>query len=179
MLGLPDGRVVLVGYCDDWPRLFEEERAALSDALGGRAECIEHVGSTAVPGLPAKPVLDIAVAVEKLSVVQSFVGPLAELGYTYRGEYGLPGRLFFTKGSPVTHHVHAVERGSEHWRVWRRFRDYLRSHVDECARYAAVKLDLAERYASDRDAYTQSKSEYIISVLEKAGATDEDAAAPG
>ena len=178
MLGLPEGRVVLVDYCDDWPRLFEEERARLAAALGGRAERIEHIGSTSVRGLPAKPVLDIAIAVGNLAVVQSFVEPLAELGYAYRGEYGLPGRLFFTRGSPVTHHVHAVERGSEHWRVWRRFRDYLRSHVDECARYAAVKLDLAERYASDRDAYTQSKSEYIVSVLEKAGDRDADSAPP-
>ena len=175
MLGLPSGKVTLVDYCSEWPRLFEKERAALSSALGECVLEIEHIGSTSIPGLPAKPILDIAIAVEKLAVVENFVAPLAALGYTYKGEYGLPGRLFFAKGSPVTHHVHAVERTSEHWCVWRLFRDYLRTHVDECARYAAVKLELAERHAADRDAYTRSKSEYVTSIVKKA--QDEAAAA--
>jgi len=168
-LGLPKGTVALVDYDPEWPRLFEEERARLDGALGAAAVGIEHIGSTAVPGLPAKPVLDVAVAVASLAAVGALIGPIGALGYRYLGEYGLPGRHFFQLGDPVTHHLHVVEVAGEHWRVWRTFRDYLRGHPDEAARYADFKRGLAARYASDRDAYTRSKSEFVNDILAKAG----------
>jgi GrpB-like predicted nucleotidyltransferase (UPF0157 family) len=168
-LGLPRGTVALVDYDPEWPRLFEEERARLESALGGAIISIEHIGSTAVPGLPAKPVLDVAVSVASLAAVGALVAPLGALGYRYLGEYGLPGRHFFEKGEPVTHHVHVVEVASDHWRVWRQFRDYLREHPDEASRYADFKRGLAARFASDRDSYTRSKTEFVNEVLSKAG----------
>lgn len=169
VLGLAKGKVCLADYSDRWPPAFEAERAELSAALGGAALAIEHIGSTAVPGLPAKPIIDIAAAVRDLAAVDSLVGPLARVGYRYLGEYGLPGRHFFEKGTPVTHHLHVVEESSGHWQVWRVFRDYLRRHPAEAERYAAFKRELAARYADDRDAYTRSKSEFVNAVLRKAG----------
>jgi GrpB-like predicted nucleotidyltransferase (UPF0157 family) len=168
-IGLPKGVVALVDYDPEWPRLFEEERARLAGVLGSAVLAIEHIGSTAVPGLAAKPVLDLAAAVTRLSSVESLVGPLAGLGYRYLGEYGLPGRLFFEKGDPVTHHLHAVEVTGHHWRVWRLFRDYLRRHPEDARQYAQFKRELAARYAADRDAYTRSKSDFVNAVLAKAG----------
>jgi GrpB-like predicted nucleotidyltransferase (UPF0157 family) len=172
VLGLPRGTVALVDYDPEWPRLFAEERERLAALLGPAVFAIEHIGSTAVPGLPAKPVLDIAAAVGSLASVAAMVGPLGGLGYRYLGEYGLPGRLFFEKGEPVTHHLHAVELTGDHWRVWRQFRDYLRRHPDEARRYAEFKQELAARYAADRDAYTRSKTDFVNAVLAKAGRTN-------
>jgi GrpB-like predicted nucleotidyltransferase (UPF0157 family) len=168
-LGLAKGKVSLAAYSEEWPGLFERERAGLLAALGPALLAVEHIGSTAVPGLPAKPIIDIAAAIADLRGVESLVPPLERLGYRYLGEYGLPGRHFFEKGAPVTHHLHVVEETGEHWRVWRLFRDYLRSHPAEAERYADFKRGLAARYADDRDAYTRSKSEFVNAVLAKAG----------
>jgi GrpB-like predicted nucleotidyltransferase (UPF0157 family) len=168
-LGLARGKVSLVDYSPEWPRLFEQERAALAAAQGSAVLAIEHIGSTAVPGLPAKPIIDIAAAVPDLGAVGSLVGPLAALGYRHLGEYGLPGRHFFEKGAPVTHHLHVVGEGSAHWRVWRLFRDYLRVNAAEAERYAKFKGKLAARHAEDRDTYTRSKSEFVNAALQKAG----------
>ncbi|HOX08194.1 MAG TPA: GrpB family protein [Planctomycetota bacterium] len=168
-LGLPKGTVTLVDYDPEWPRLFEAERARLDAVLGPAAIAIEHIGSTAVPGLPAKPVLDIAAALGSLSAVGPLVAPLAEAGYRYLGEYGLPGRHFFDLGDPVTHHLHLVEVTSDHWRVWRLFRDYLRRHPDEAREYAVFKRGLAAKYAADREAYTRSKTDFVNGILAKAG----------
>ncbi len=168
-LGVPKGTVFLSAYHQIWPGLFAEEKKLLLGLLGERILEIEHIGSTAVPGLVAKPIIDVAVAVEDLAVVKSFITPLSAEDYEYKGEYGLPGRLLFVKGAPRnTHHLHAVERGSEHWRVWLAFRDYLREHPSEARRYAAFKKDLAKRYADDRPAYTRGKSDYVAEVLKKA-----------
>jgi len=171
LLGLPKGQVALADYSPAWPRLFEAERGRLEAALGGAAMAIEHIGSTAVPGLPAKPIIDIAAAVASLETVGALVAPLERLGYRYLGEYGLPGRHFFEKGAPVTHHVHVVEVAGEHWKVWKLFRDYLRGHPQEAGQYAGFKRELARKYAADRDAYTRSKSEFVGSILKKAGKT--------
>jgi GrpB-like predicted nucleotidyltransferase (UPF0157 family) len=168
-LGLPQGRVTLVDYSPEWPRLFEEERARLEVAIGAAAVAIEHIGSTAVPGLAAKPVLDIALALGSLAAVDSLVAPLGALGYRYLGEYGLPGRHFFRKGEPVTHHLHVVEVSGEHWRVWRLFRDYLRGNPEEARRYADFKRELATKHPSDREAYTRSKADFVNDILARAG----------
>jgi len=170
MLGLPAGKVIIADYSPAWPAEFQAERARVLAALGGAVRAIEHIGSTAVPGLAAKPVIDIALAVDDLAAVPALVAPLAALGYEFLGEYGLPGRLFFRKGEPATHHIHAVRSDSEHWRVWRLFRDYLRRHAEEARRYAEFKRELAGRFAADRDAYTRAKTEYVSSILIRAGA---------
>ncbi len=164
-LGLPEGRVFLARYRKEWQRLFRSERARLLRALGRRVREVEHVGSTSVPGLSAKPVLDLALTVKDISKVERLLKPLEKLGYEYKGEYGLPGRHFFVRGKPVTHHLHFVVVGSEHWRVWLLFRDYLRAHPEEARRYEKFKRDQARKYAKDRAAYTGSKSSFVVNML--------------
>ncbi|MHC4914716.1 MAG: GrpB family protein [Planctomycetota bacterium] len=168
-LGLPEGRVLLSGYRKEWPGLFKRERTRLRRALGSRVLAVEHIGSTAVPGLAAKPVLDIALAVAALREVPKLVPPLEALGYEYKGLYGLPGRHFFVRGEPRTHHLHVVRAGGRHWRVWLLLRDYLRAHAAEAARYERFKRSRAHRFAADRPAYTSSKSGIVERMLLRAG----------
>ncbi|WP_333366949.1 GrpB family protein [Microcoleus sp. AT3-D2] len=133
---------------------------------------VEHFGSTAVPGLAAKPIIDLLVGVRSLAKAkQVTVSQLETLGYAYWFDNPDRQRMFFVKGlppnSPRTHHIHMVEPDSV---LWERllFRDYLCQHSDEVARYAQLKYDLAQRFSTDREAYTSSKAEYIESVMQKA-----------
>lgn len=166
--------IEITDYDPRWPGLFEVEARALRDALPEiLVVSIEHIGSTAVPGLPAKPVIDILVAVRSLDEARRVaVAPLEALGYAYWAENPKPDRLFFVKGLPPkearrAHHVHIAEPGGEVWdRI--RFRDYLRSHPDEAERYARLKRDLASTHRLDREAYTAAKGDHIAGVMAKA-----------
>ena len=167
-IGLKPGTAAIGGYSDQWAALFEQEKQRLQTALGGHALAIEHVGSTSVPGLAAKPIIDIAVAIADLSKVADCVAPLAELGYHYKGEYGLAGRHYFNKGNPRTHHLHMALPTSDHWRNHLLFRDYLRRHPETVAEYASLKRKLAAQFQSDIERYTDSKAPFISGVLEAA-----------
>jgi GrpB-like predicted nucleotidyltransferase (UPF0157 family) len=157
--------VVLVPYDEAWPSLFVEERARIERALGSWAEGIEHVGSTAVPGLAAKPILDIMVGVGSLRDAEQYIRPLEQLCYECRGEAGVPGRLFFRKGDPRSHHLHVTEIGSEFWERHLVFRDYLRAHPGTAREYARIKQHLADRSRTDRAAYTEAKTAFISEVV--------------
>ena len=165
--------VILSEYNPQWPSLFEEEASRVRQAIGDGLIAIEHIGSTSVPGLASKPVIDLLAAVRTLTEGERAVPCLAVLDYEYRGENGIPGRLFFRKG-PVqyrrTHHLHMVEPGHEQWVANLRFRDYLRAHSEEACRYEALKRGLAIRFRDNRAAYTDGKTDYILAVLKKAGA---------
>lgn len=165
MVGLPESEVRLDAYSREWPAMFEREEARLRGALGARLLDVQHIGSTAVPGLCAKPIVDFAVRIGSLAEVPACVAALEKLGYTYKGEYGLPGRHFFTLGEPVTHHLHLVAAGGEHWDAWLRFRDLLRADTGVREAYAALKADLARRHAGDRKAYTAAKNAFIAGAL--------------
>ena len=165
--------IVITEYDPNWVLRFEQEsaqvRAVLDRDLITR---IEHFGSTAVPGLAAKPIIDLLVGVRSLAEAkQVAVSQLERLGYAYWFENPDPQRMFFVKGlppnGPRTHHIHMVESNSV---LWERllFRDYLRTHSDEAARYAQLKHHLAQRFSHDREVYTTSKAEYIESVMQKA-----------
>ncbi len=160
--------VVLVPYDEAWPSLFVEERARIERALGSWAEGIEHVGSTAVPGLAAKPILDIMVGVGSLRDAEQYIRPLEQLCYECRGEAGVPGRLFFRKGDPRSHHLHVTEIGSEFWERHLVFRDYLRAHPGTAREYARIKQHLADRFRTDRAAYTEAKTAFISEVVRRA-----------
>lgn len=165
--------VVIVEYDPNWVFLFEQEAASIRAVLDGELITrIEHFGSTAVPGLAAKPIIDLLVGVRSLAEAKQIaVSQLEHLGYAYWFNNPDPQRMFFVKGlppnSPRTHHIHVVELDSV---LWERllFRDYLRKHSDEAARYAQLKYNLAQRFSSDREAYTMGKAEYIESVMQKA-----------
>ncbi len=160
--------VDLVPYDEAWPSLFDEERLRIESALGSLAEAIEHVGSTAIPGVAAKPILDIMVGMRSLRDAECCIEPLEQLGYEYRGEAGVPGRLFFRMGNPKTHHLHITEIGSEFWERHLLFRDYLRTHPETAIEYARLKHRLADRFRSDRAAYTDAKTGFISEVVRRA-----------
>lgn len=158
----------VVPYDSRWPRLYEQERGALEAALGRSGLAFEHVGSTAVPGLMAKPTLDIMIGAPDARVDAAAVAAIGSLGYGHLGEHGVPGREFFRKGLPPTHHVHWTRRGAAFWSDQLLFRDFLRRHPAECEAYEKLKVELAERFRHDRPGYTASKAALIGELLEKA-----------
>ena len=165
--------VIIVDYNPAWPRLYEEERTRILNAIGGFIEDIQHVGSTSVPGLGAKPIIDIMIGIHKLSLVNKCVQPLQSLGYDYRGESGIPGRYYFRKPlkaltSHRTHHIHMVKTNHDGWKRNILFRDYLLTHPEDSKQYEALKRALAKQFGSDREGYTDAKTEFIETVLVKA-----------
>lgn len=168
-LGLENDTVRLTPYQPDWERAFLGERARLYQTLGNALLEVQHIGSIAVPGLSAKPVLDIGVAVRDFDEAFALVGPLEALGYAYRGEYGISRRHYFVKGAPRTHHLHVLEHASPEWRNHLRFRDHLRHHPNAATAYAALKQRLTERFPRDRNAYTDGKHTFIQAILNRAG----------
>lgn len=169
-LGLEADRVRLVPHDPRWAVAFAAEAARLREAIGPYALAVEHIGSTAIPGIPAKPILDIGVAVRRFEEATACVPLLERLGYEYLGENGIPRRHFLRRGHPTTHHLHIFELGSSRWEEHLLFRDYLRSHPDEAQRYAALKRELARCHPEDRDAYLQGKAAFIAAVLAAARA---------
>ncbi len=170
VLGLEHDKVKLSPYQEEWAKLFEEEKKRLEEVIGENVLDIQHIGSTAVPSLKAKPILDIGVAVENFEKAFALVAPTESLGYTYRGENGIPRRHYFVKGPPDkrTHHIHMFEEVNEAWAKHLLFRDYLRTHPETAAAYGTLKEDLAKRYPRDREAYTDDKHEFIQEVLNEA-----------
>ena len=169
--------IVLVPYDPQWPRLFEQEAARVRDLLGELVTRIEHIGSTAVPGLPAKPIIDLLVGVRSLDEAKQRAVPLLEaVGYSYWRDNPNKERMFLVKGlppnGPRTHHLHMVEPASDSWERLL-FRDYLRAHADEAQRYATLKHDLVAQFPEDREGYTDGKSKYIAGVMAKARAAME------
>ena len=174
-LGLESGTVRVVPHDPVWPSLFVAEAARLGRELDARglALRLEHVGSTSVPGLAAKPVLDILAGRRRGEAPAPYIAALVAAGYEHRGEQGIPGRDFFRRGAPRAYHVHLVEIGSRQWRVQLAFRDYLRAHADAAAEYGALKSALAERFPRDREAYMSANSPFIARVLERAPDADD------
>jgi GrpB-like predicted nucleotidyltransferase (UPF0157 family) len=165
VLGVPPGTVRLHEYTPLWAELFRIEAAELRDALGALALDVEHVGSTAVPGLVAKPILDIAVAIRSYDMVPLCATALARLGYQYAHWVELENDYTFEKGVERTHHVHLVEHGSRQWTDYLRFRDALRANLQLARDYERTKMELGARFCSDRAAYTRAKADFIRHVL--------------
>lgn len=169
IIGLERGVVRLVPYDPGWAILFEEEKSRLAEALRIWVLDIQHVGSTAIPGGVAKPIIDIAIAVQNFEAAFASVKPMETLGYMYGGENGIPRRHYFNKYDPSsTHHVHMFELTSQNWRDHILFRDYMRSHPEAVQAYTKLKLQLLEQFPANREAYTEGKAEFICSVLDQA-----------
>jgi GrpB-like predicted nucleotidyltransferase (UPF0157 family) len=162
-----DEAIRIVAYDSRWPQRFAEERTLLEEAIGPWvAGGIHHVGSTAVPGLEAKPIIDILVAVRDLEKSRECFEPLARLDYRY-ATY-LPEEMhWFCKPHPNrrTHHLHLVPADSKHYAAELAFRDALRGNPNLADEYAALKHELARRFADDREAYTEAKADFICRVL--------------
>ncbi|MES2921736.1 MAG: GrpB family protein [Verrucomicrobiota bacterium] len=155
-----------------WAALFVAERDRLFDLLPGRFAAIEHVGSTAVPRLSAKPIIDILAGVSALSDADALLEPLCMHGYETSAEFNanLPDRRWLMRHAlgRRTHHLHLVVFGGEQWNRHLRFRDALRADSAIVARYAHLKQELAEQHRHDREAYTFAKSAFIAEVLTNA-----------
>jgi GrpB-like predicted nucleotidyltransferase (UPF0157 family) len=162
-------RVELSDHDPSWADVFETERRRLAPVFGEAAVGIEHIGSTSVAGLCAKPIVDILVGLEQLELADQHVAGMEALGYEYLGEYGLPGRLFFRKGDPRTHNVHVVQHGGEHWERQLLFRDALRSSPEERESYDAFKRRLAAE-GHPREVYTELKTPVIREIEARARA---------
>lgn len=158
-------QVALAPYDPAWPQLFEAEKKAIEAALGDRVTEIHHIGSTAIPGLAAKPVIDIMLVVRKLEDAVDCIGPLSDLGYTFIDYAQNTDRRFFRKGVPRTHHVHIVAQGNAELIDHLAFRDALRADPQLRDQYAALKFDLAQRHRNDRAQYSDSKTAFVQKIL--------------
>ena len=165
VLGLPLGTVRLREYTPLWAKLFRIEAFHLRDALGDLAVDVQHVGSTAVPGLKAKPILDIAVAIPAHALVPKCATSLARLGYQHAHWADLENDFTFEKGIERTHHVHLVEIDSHQWSDYLRFRDTLCTSAQLACEYERIKIELGTRFCEDRASYTRAKAEFIRRVL--------------
>jgi GrpB-like predicted nucleotidyltransferase (UPF0157 family) len=161
-----DPAIRIVEYDPEWPARAEAELRRIGEALGDVAVRTEHIGSTAVPGLAAKPIVDLLVAAVALEPRDLYADPLGRLGYLLVPEAGSPDRHFFGKPPerPRTYHLHVVEAGSGHERRHLAVRDFLRVHPGEAARYAALKREIAARHAGDRLAYIAAKADHMTAL---------------
>ncbi|BDT69732.1 dephospho-CoA kinase [Comamonadaceae bacterium OS-1] len=161
--------VRLHSYDPSWPHAFAAERGRLASLLPGTFQDIAHIGSTAVPGMPAKPIIDLLAGVESMAVAKSIAEPICQSGYTTSAEFNASrqDRQWFMRWAEGhrTHHLHVVVHGGEAWHTHLAFRDALRSDAALAARYAALKSELATRHTTDREAYTDAKAEFIRSAL--------------
>ena len=160
--------ISVVDYDPRWAELYDRESESVRAALGAVVVAVEHIGSTAVTGLPAKPVIDLLVGLRMLELPAASIAAMEALGYEYLGEHGIPGRLFFRKGRPRSHHVHAVLFGSDLWERHVGFRDFLRANLDEAQRYGDFKRALAVDVGGDRDRYLEGKEAFASELQERA-----------
>lgn len=165
-------KVTVVEYRPEWQKMFEDEKRILQTALGDVPAQIEHIGSTAVAGLAAKPIIDLMVGLEDFSIADNVVPKIEALGYEYIQKYEavLPFRRFLIKerGGIRTHNIHMVGIGGEFWERHILFRDYLRQNPGIAGQYASLKKELAGREWEDVNEYADAKTEFIKEIEDKA-----------
>jgi GrpB-like predicted nucleotidyltransferase (UPF0157 family) len=165
-----DPAIRIVPYDPSWPAMFEQEAAAIRAALGSIARRIDHVGSTSVQGLDAKPIVDIQVSVAAMQPMDLYRRPLEALGYLCVIHPDLPDLPFFGKPEtrPRSYHIHVCALGGPHERRHLAVRDFLRAHPEEAAAYAALKRVIAGQHPGDRLAYMDRKERYIVDLERRA-----------
>lgn len=160
-------KILLQTYSEDWPKQFLFEQKKL-EILFEKSTLIEHIGSTSVVGLLAKPIIDIMIGVTDFTQANFYIKPIENAGYSYisKHEIVMPYRRFFVKEKDGirTHHIHLVEIKSEFWKRHLFFRDYLRNHPEAKTDYANLKLKLAEQEWESGDAYAGAKTEFIKAI---------------
>ena len=162
--------VVVVPYDPGWVQAFEREAVQIAAILGEELLAIHHIGSTSVPGLQAKPIIDIMPVVSDIEKVDAYNPAFLELGYEAKGENGIPGRRHFVKGGDLhrTHHIHMYEPDNPEVARHLDFRDYLRAHPDEAERYGRLKAELAVQFPYDIFSYMMGKNDFIRATIQKA-----------
>jgi len=163
-------KVVVVPYNPEWLSQFQAEAEQLSEILGGNVLSIDHIGSTAIPGLYAKPTIDILIVVQSHDQLDDRNDSLEALGYVPKGENGIAGRRYFKKpaGDAHLYHLHAFEQGHAAIIQHLNFRDYLRAHPEAAKAYQVLKLKLAERFPYEAQRYTEGKANFIETINAKA-----------
>ncbi len=169
-IGLKSKTVVLEPHQVEWEEEGRRKCAEIKEILGSDAVDVQHVGSTSIIGISAKPIIDIAVAVRAFEDIRKHDAKLAEHGIIYRKE-DYPGQHLYRCGDfereMITHYIHVVLAGSYQWRNYINFRDYLNTHEEDAKAYEKCKLDLWEKYPNDRDAYVEGKSALVTEILGK------------
>lgn len=159
-----EAKAIVVAYDPSWALKFEREAEVVRSALGPAASAVHHIGSTSIPGIYAKPIIDMLVEVASLEAVDAETPTLTAEGYEAMGEFGLAGRRYFRKDNAAgvrEYHVHAYAVGSPELERHLAFRDYLRSHSDVAQQYSQLKRRLATQYPSDSEAYIKGKGPFI------------------
>lgn len=162
--------VIVTNYNGNWNRMFEDEAKKIKAIFGDELNDIHHIGSTSVPGLQAKPIIDMMPVVKDITRIDSFNEQMKELGYECMGEFGMEGRRYFRKGGDHrTHHVHAfqmdnIEDIQRHLAV----RDFLRTHPEVASQYGSLKERLARQYPDDIEAYMDGKDSFVKNLEKKA-----------
>jgi GrpB-like predicted nucleotidyltransferase (UPF0157 family) len=155
-------KIEVVDYDPEWPSLFEAERILLCQTLGDLVIEVYHIGSTAVPGLVAKPIIDINLVITDLRQHDEFADKMGSIGYVAKGEFGMPGRQYFEKGGDRrTHQVHAFAQDDPNTVRHLAFRDYLRANQKVADEYAMLKKDIVARCDNDIDRYRDGKDAYV------------------
>jgi GrpB-like predicted nucleotidyltransferase (UPF0157 family) len=163
-------KVEVVPYNSQWPLLFQIEAEKLAAIMGGEVVALHHVGSTAVPHLAAKPIIDILAEVKSIVRIDAFNKALRQAGYVPQGEFGVAGRRFFIKGDEVnrSHHVHMFQTGHPDIASLLTFRDYLVAHPDEAEAYSRLKETLAQQFPTDIQGYIAGKHSLVEALTHKA-----------
>jgi GrpB-like predicted nucleotidyltransferase (UPF0157 family) len=163
--------VKVVPYNNDWPKMYEQEVVRLRDVLGNELLSAFHIGSTSIPGMSAKPIIDILLEVKSISRLDDYNDMMIELGYNPRGELGIPGRRYFSRNDSSgirSHHVHAFQSGDIGLERHLAFRDYMIAHPEDAKKYARLKVDLAQEFQWDINGYCDGKDAYVSGIEQKA-----------
>lgn len=168
-LWLAREQILLAPHDPRWLVSAEEEGRRIAAACGPAVVRVEHIGSTSVPGLMAKPILDMMPVLRRFEDGFVCVGPMRAMGYWYAGEFGIAGRHLFVKGSPRTHHAHMLVEGSKESRRHIAVRHVLRANPEMTAQYAALKEELAARFGDDRNGYASAKGAFMRELFDLAG----------
>lgn len=170
-------KIVVVDYDPCWPAIFETLRNRVWEVCELIAVSIEHVGSTSVPGLAAKPIIDLSMVVPSEAEVPLAIERLATLGYQHLGDLGIEGREAFRQpeGLPP-HHLYVCPQGSLGLRNHLAMRDHLRRNPEDASKYGELKKRLAQQYPDDKDAYGDAKTEFIVAILSRAGLSADELA---
>lgn len=160
-------------YSQQWKNLYEEETVRIKDIIGDLVIDIQHIGSTAIPGMIAKPIIDIAVMLPSLDKAKDLIKPLVNLGYNYDEPASSSERYFFRKGEPVQYHLSLTAPNVSFWRKQILFRDYLISHPSIAKEYEELKVKLIEKDPTGRGDYLNEKSPFIQKILKLAEKEDD------
>jgi GrpB-like predicted nucleotidyltransferase (UPF0157 family) len=169
IIGLQRKKVRISSYNSEWKKIYKKEKELLFSVLGDQVLDIQHIGSTSVPGVKSKPIIDIVVVVKKIKDAENLIESVEKLGYEYKHEAGVRGRRFFVKGSEKnrTHYIHMVKLDGKQWKNLTNFREYLLEDKKNIKEYNELKESLAKEYKDDRDTYTKKKSIFISRAIKK------------